>query len=75
MNKVGKIIFLLVLVFGITVLSYSYEDYYQKIYTVKVSKNDIFKAINATEKQQKNYQKYLMSIRKSRRSRKRINTV
>lgn len=57
MNKVGKIIFLLVLVFGITVLSYSYEDYYQKIYTVKVSKNDIFKAINATEKQQKKLSK------------------
>ena len=45
------------LVFGITVLSYSYEDYYQKIYTVKVSKNDIFKAINATEKQQKKLSK------------------
>ena len=57
MNKVGKIIFLLVLVFGITVLSYSYEDYYQKIYTVKISKNDIFKVVNATEKQQKKLSK------------------
>lgn len=64
MNKIRKIVILLVLAFGITVLSYSYEDYYQKIYTVKISKSDIFKVVNATEKQQKNCQKYLMNIRK-----------
>ena len=57
MNKVRKIVILLVLAFGITVLSYSYEDYYQKIYTVKISKSDIFKVVNATEKQQKKLSK------------------
>jgi len=57
MNKIRKIVILLVLAFGITVLSYSYEDYYQKIYTVKISKSDIFKVVNATEKQQKKLSK------------------
>jgi len=57
MNKVRKIVILLVLAFGITVLSYSYENYYQKIYTVKISKSDIFKVVNATEKQQKKLSK------------------
>ena len=57
MNRVRKIALLSVLTFGIAVLSYSYEDYYQKIYTVKISKNDIFKVVNATEKQQKKLSK------------------
>ena len=57
MNRVRKIALLSVLTFGIAVLSYSYEDYYQKIYTVKISKNDIFKVLNATEKQQKKLSK------------------
>jgi len=57
MNKIRKIVILLVLAFGITVLSYSYEDYYQKIYTVKISKSDIFKVVNTTEKQQKKLSK------------------
>ena len=57
MNKIRKIVILLVLAFGITVLSYSYEDYYQKIYTVQISKSDIFKVVNATEKQQKKLSK------------------
>ena len=57
MNRVKKIALLSVLTFGIAVLSYSYEDYYQKIYTVKISKNDIFKVLNATEKQQKKLSK------------------
>ena len=57
MNKVKKIVLLSVLVFGISVLSYSYEDYYQKIYTVKISKNDLFKIINATKNQQKKLSK------------------
>ena len=57
MNKVRKIALLSILVFGISVLSYSYEDYYQKIYTVKISKNDIFNAVNATKNQQKKLSK------------------
>ena len=57
MNKVKKIALLSVLVFGISVLSYSYEDYYQKVYTVKISKNDLFKVVNATKDQQKKLSK------------------
>lgn len=57
MNKVRKIALLSILVFGISVLSYSYEDYYQKIYTVKISKNDIFNAVKATKNQQKKLSK------------------
>ena len=57
MNKVKKIALLSVLVFGISVLSYSYEDYYQKIYTVKISKDDLFKIVNATKNQQKKLSK------------------
>ena len=52
MNKVKKIALLLTLVMGISVLSYSYEDYYEKIYNVKISKSDLFKAIHANKNQQ-----------------------
>ena len=71
MNKVKKITLLPILIFGINVLSYSYEDYYQKVYTVKISKNDIFKIVNADKNQQKklsnifdNYQKKAEGIEK-----------
>ena len=36
---------------------YSYEDYYQKVYTVKISKAEIYKAVNATLQQQKQLSK------------------
>jgi hypothetical protein len=52
MNKVKKIALLFTLVMGISVLSYSYEDYYEKIYNVKISKSDLFKAIHANKNQQ-----------------------
>ena len=52
MNKVKKIALLFTLVIGISVLSYSYEDYYEKIYNVKISKSDLFKAIHANKNQQ-----------------------
>lgn len=52
MNKVKKIALLFTLVMGISVLSYSYEDYYEKIYSVKISKSDLFKAIHASRNQQ-----------------------
>ena len=57
MNKVKKIALLSVLVMGISVLSYSYEDYYQKVYIVKISKEDLFKVVNATKNQQKKLSK------------------
>ena len=57
MKKVKKIALLSILVFGINVLLHSYEDYYQKVYTVKISKNDIFKAVKATENQKKKLSK------------------
>ena len=57
MNKVKKIALLSVLVLGISVLSYSYEDYYQKVYIVKISKEDLFKVVNDTKNQQKKLSK------------------
>ena len=57
MNKVKKIALLSVLVMGISVLSYCYEDYYQKVYIVKISKEDLFKVVNATKNQQKKLSK------------------
>ena len=57
MKKVKKIALLSVLVMGISVLSYSYEDYYQKVYIVKISKEDLFKVANATKNQQKKLSK------------------
>ena len=57
MKKVKKIALLSVLVLGISVLSYSYEDYYQKVYIVKISKEDLFKVVNATKNQQKKLSK------------------
>ena len=71
MKKVKKIALLSILVFGINVLLHSYEDYYQKVYTVKISKNYIFKIVNADKNQQKklskifdNYQKKAEGIEK-----------
>ena len=52
MNKVKKIALLFTLVIGISVLSYSYEDYYEKIYNVKMSKSDLFNAIHDHKNQQ-----------------------
>ena len=57
MNKVKKIALLFALVMGISVFSYSYEDYYQKVYTIKISKDDIFRVTNATSSQQKKLSK------------------
>ena len=52
-----KILFLCVLMLSINSFLYSYEDYYQKVYTVKISKAEIYKAINATSQQQKQLSK------------------
>ena len=57
MKKVKKLALLFILVLGTSALSYSYEDYYQKVYTVKISKNDLFKVVNATKDQQKKLSK------------------
>lgn len=35
-------------------LSFSYEDYYKKVYTIKISKNELFKSLDVTEKQANN---------------------
>ena len=52
-KNLRKILFLAILILSIGNLSYSYEDYYNKVYIVKISKKDIFKAVNANQKQQK----------------------
>lgn len=52
-----KILFLCALMLSINSFLYSYEDYYQKVYTVKISKAEIYKAVNATSQQQKQLSK------------------
>ena len=52
-----KILFLCVLMLSTNSFLYSYEDYYQKVYTVKISKAEIYKAVNATLQQQKQLSK------------------
>lgn len=52
-----KILFLCALILSINSFLYSYEDYYQKVYTVKISKAEIYKAVNATSQQQKQLSK------------------
>ena len=47
-----KLLFL-ALMLGLSSISFSYEDYYEKVYIIKVSKDDIYKEINATPKQRK----------------------
>ena len=52
-----KILFLFVLILSINSFLYSYEDYYQKVYTVKISKAEIYKVVKATSQQQKQLSK------------------
>ena len=56
-KNLRKILFLAILILSIGNLSYSYEDYYQKVYIVKISKEDLFKVVNATKNQQKKLSK------------------
>ena len=57
MKKIKNLIIYSVMVFGMSSFVYSYEDYYEKVYIVKVSKGDIFKKLNVTKKQQKKLEK------------------
>ena len=57
MKKIKNVIIYSVMVFGMSSFVYSYEDYYEKVYIVKVSKGDIFKKLNVTKKQQKKLEK------------------
>ena len=52
-----KILFLCALMLSINSFLYSYEDYYQKVYTVKISKAEIYNVVNATPQQQKQLSK------------------
>ena len=52
-----KILFLFALILSIHSFLYSYEDYYQKVYTVKISKVEIYKVVKATSQQQKQLSK------------------
>ena len=65
-----KILILLIITIFST-LSFSYEDYYKKVYTIKISKTELFKTLNVTEKQAnslsnifKYFQKYSYFISK-----------
>ena len=52
-----KILFLFALTLSINSFLYSYEDYYQKVYTVKISKAEVYKAVKATSQQQRQLSK------------------
>lgn len=52
-----KSIILVVIMSMLSVVSFSYEDFYEKVYTMKLSKKELFKIINATENQQKKLSK------------------
>ena len=52
-----KILFLFALILSINSFLYSYEDYYQKVYTVKISKAEIYKVVKATSQKQKQLSK------------------
>ena len=52
-----KILFLFALILSINSFLYSYEDYYQKVYTVKISRTEIYKVVKATSQQQKQLSK------------------
>ena len=52
-----KILFLFALILSINSFLYSYEDYYQKVYTVKISKAEIYKVVKANSQQQKQLSK------------------
>lgn len=45
-------------------LSFSYEDFYEKVYTMKLSKKELFREIKATEKQQKRLNKIFEDYQK-----------
>ena len=45
------------MILSINSFLYSYEDYYQKVYTVKISRTEIYKAVKATSQQQKQLSK------------------
>ena len=49
-----KKILILLIITIFSNLSFSYEDYYKKVYTIKISKTELFKSLNVTEKQANN---------------------
>ena len=49
---------------GLKIISFSYEDYYEKVYTIKVSKEELYKEINATLKQKKRLEKIFETYQK-----------
>ena len=57
MKSLRKTVFLAILVLSIGSLSFAFEDYYKKVYIVKISKKEIYKAVNANQNQQKKLSK------------------
>ncbi len=49
-----KKILILLIITIFSNLSFSYEDYYKKVYTIKISKTELFKSLDVTEKQANN---------------------
>ena len=47
-----KILFRILIVIFLFNISFSFSDYYKKVYTMKINKTELFTAINASDKQQ-----------------------
>ena len=52
-----KILFRILIVVFLFNISFSLSDYYKKVYTLKINKTELFTAINASDKQQKELNK------------------
>ena len=52
-----KILFRILIVVFLFNISFSLSDYYKKVYTLKINKAELFTAINASDKQQKELNK------------------
>ena len=52
-----KILFRILIVVVLFNISFSLSDYYKKVYTLKINKTELFTAINASDKQQKELNK------------------
>ncbi len=65
MKRIIDKLAIIMMVFTLSGLLYSYEDYYEKVYIVKISKNELYKAINATENQKKQLDKIFERAQKN----------
>ena len=64
MKKMKIIIILLVTMLLFKTILFSYEDHYEKVYIIKVSKEELYREINATLQQKKKLEKIFKAYQK-----------